>query len=157
MYIYMYSLLLGRLSVNSFGWLTQRASFYWRKLSTEKTEEQYSRTRPFYKDCPHKCTLSPSVMSSILWLWDWAKDGGKQELLFACLTETIQRWCGCNGSRASSLLLADFFRGTTSAASLATLLHRAGKDPENSGEQTTYQVWLVAYLRQRGWVWCSFS
>lgn len=105
MYIYMYSLLLGRLSVNSFGWLTQRASFYWRKLSTENTEEQYSRTRPFYEDCPHKCTLGPSVMSNILWLWDWTEDGGKQELLFACLTETIERRCGCNVSRASSLLL----------------------------------------------------
>lgn len=68
MYIYMYSLLLGRVSVNSFGRLTQWSFSYWQKLSTQKAEELYRRTTLFYKDCPHKTTLGPSVMSKIMWL-----------------------------------------------------------------------------------------
>lgn len=50
------------MSVNSFGRPRQRLF----KLSTQKPEDESSRTTLFYKDCAHKTTLGPSVMSEIV-------------------------------------------------------------------------------------------
>ncbi len=89
------------MSVNSFGRLTQWA-FYWRKFSTQKTEERQRRTRLFYKDHPHKTTWGPSAMSEIVWLCAAQTEqrmlADRKLILFLCLSDQNNQdfvWLQC--------------------------------------------------------------